>query len=393
MDPIKNCTSLESCLDHPFNIKALEDFFHNQGPKVYVLGGPTASGKSALGLQLAQRYNLGPIVNGDSIQRYGGLPILGASPGTEDFKKWPHRGYGMTCPFSGSRLNGAQWVEETKIFVEESLRENKSPLVVGGTGLYLQNLCFGDFCYIPPIDPQKKAQWEEEFSAYDLDKKRQLISAIDEPFAQRFSDGQRLLRAYVVYKGTGKTLTYWQEQHRNQQCQKKSSQGLPEEYSFVPMVIWPPKDILHHRAKQRWISMIQEDVFQEVMDFCGEVLSRIFQPKENQGFYFPGLPMDQRSSLLKNLYPFYEALLDNTSWRTLGQKSFLQQDLQQLLLVLSKNPLYCTLGFKEILHYIFGFSSLETCEEKYLIATHQYIKRQRTWLRHKWIPRVILSFC
>ena len=364
----------------------MKEFFLNRKTDGFVLGGPTSSGKSALGLKLATEYQLGSIINGDSIQRYKGLPILSACPSQEDYKIHFHEGYEIHCPFLNTRYSGAQWVQETKNFILKSLHFGKTPIVVGGTGLYLQGLCFSDFCAVPDIDPILKEKLENEFAVLSLEEKKNIIVSFDPEFVQRFQDPQRLQRAFVVYKGTGKTLSYWQEQHRKQYIKKKERQWS---LSYCPLVLWPPKNVLHDRTLKRWKDMIDRDVCQEVQNFIFKGLQYLMKK-----YYGTNDDLLLSSNLLLNAPRNWTKVLKLWDFFSLSSSSqvfsFDETDLDELLFIFSKNPLFSTLGFKEIVGFILDIVTLKHCEQQYIIKTHQYIKRQRTWYRSRWNPYVAL---
>ena len=111
-----------------------------QTSKIIVIAGPTASGKSGLALDLALQLN-GIIINADSMQVYKDIPILAATPCIEEQQKAPHKLYSIyDASYHG---NVVEWLELAKQEIDNALSQNLTPIVVGGTGLYLESLTKG----------------------------------------------------------------------------------------------------------------------------------------------------------------------------------------------------------------------------------------------------------
>src|SRR5579871_1456542 len=109
-------------------------------PKILVIAGPTASGKSALALAIAAEFN-GTIINADSQQCYADLPLLTARPTAADISRAPHRLFGDLGPLA--KDSAPAWATRAAAAIEESAAAGSLPIVVGGTGLYLQALMVG----------------------------------------------------------------------------------------------------------------------------------------------------------------------------------------------------------------------------------------------------------
>lgn len=161
--------------------------------RVFVIGGPTASGKSGLAIQLAQEID-GCIVNGDAIQVYQDLQVLSARPSAEDIKKVPHYLFGHVDAWTNYSL--ADWLNE----VAPVIPNLKNPIVVGGTGMYLDALVNGVHA-IPDIDPEIRKKVRQ----MSLEEVRSQMK--DYPF----QDPQRLRRALEVRLSTGHDLMYYYE--------------------------------------------------------------------------------------------------------------------------------------------------------------------------------------
>lgn len=172
---------------------------------VIVVYGPTASGKSALAVDLAVKYN-GVVINADSMQAYAGLPILTAAPTAEDMAKAPHKLYGYIDP--ATPASAASWAEDASAEIRRCWHEGQLPIVVGGTGMYIKALTQG-FSPIPEIS----AQVREQVRAMPLEEIRVKLSEVDPVISLRLKEGdtQRLARAYEVFMETQKPLSFWQE--------------------------------------------------------------------------------------------------------------------------------------------------------------------------------------
>lgn len=174
------------------------------GPDAVLLAGPTASGKSALALQLTQRIG-GTIVNADSMQMHASLRVVTARPSEADEALVPHRLYGTVAPFEP--MSAAGYVKRVRTLLPELRALGRVPIFVGGTGLYFKALEEG-LSAMPPIDPTIRAELRSWNAA-------QLANALhrDDPAAAerlRATDTQRLARALEVVRSTGRSILDWQ---------------------------------------------------------------------------------------------------------------------------------------------------------------------------------------
>ena len=179
-------------------------------PKIIIIAGPTASGKSALALEIAQKAG-GVIINADSQQMYQQLRILTARPTEQEEALVPHRLYG-TMSAAESCSVGA-WLVFAKMEIDWALSQGLTPIVVGGTGLYLRALMQG-IADMPETAPEVRAQAVNDFEAMGKDAFAARLREIDPLFFERLKvvDRQRLIRAYEIWLGSGKTLSWWQNQ-------------------------------------------------------------------------------------------------------------------------------------------------------------------------------------
>ena len=218
---------------------------------IYIIGGPTASGKSAFALDLAKRVD-GEIINGDSMQVYGHLHILTARP--TDMQGIPHHLYGV---LHGNEISSLGWWYTAACKVIEDIQERgKTPIVVGGTGLYLRALIHG----ISPIPEIPDAiRQEARHLAHSLSEEAFFTLVVQEdPKIQGVlhqNDTQRLTRALEVVRATHNSI-------QDSQGQSKKILDLNDQY----FVLLPPRDILYQRINERFIGMVQNGALKEVDD-------------------------------------------------------------------------------------------------------------------------------
>lgn len=223
-----------------------------QEKQVIIIGGPTASGKSQLAIDLAQLYD-GVVINADSQQLYQGIPILSACPSLEDKCLISHRLYEIWSP----ERNGSvvEWLEEVTKNIRAAWEEKKLPIVVGGTGLYLNNLQNGT-TPIPEISASIRQKVMDLLAEKAVNEVHQMLVTIDPQAAARLSpnDTTRVRRAYEVFLDTGKKLSEW---HEMPMCQK-----LPEA-KFLVIKILPPQAELDQRCYQRFDQMMAAGALME----------------------------------------------------------------------------------------------------------------------------------
>ena len=218
-------------------------------PPVALIAGPTAGGKSELALRLAEATG-GAIVNADSAQVYRDLPILSAAPSEADQARAEHRIYGI---LEGAQpCSAADWAELAKAEISRLHGENRLPILVGGTGLYLRTLLDG-IAPIPPIDPEIRARVRGNGVAENLAE----LMPLDPVAATTLNPGDttRIARALEVVKSTGKTLAEWQE-HREG--------GIGGELELTALVLLPPRPWLYDRCDRRFATMVEQGALAEV---------------------------------------------------------------------------------------------------------------------------------
>ncbi len=176
--------------------------------RALLIMGPTASGKSALALALAERLG-GEIVNADSMQVYAGLRVLTARPSPEDEARAPHHLYGHVDP--AERYSVGRWLSEALTAIADVSARGKTPILVGGTGLYFTALTRG-LAEIPAVDPEIADDLAQRLQRDGSAALHAVLASRDPAAAARIqpADAQRILRALGVVETTGAPLSSWQ---------------------------------------------------------------------------------------------------------------------------------------------------------------------------------------
>ena len=223
-----------------------------------VIAGPTASGKSALGVTLAQRTN-GVIVNADSAQVYADLRILSARPAPEETGGVEHHLFGHRD--GGKACSAADWAAEAKAVIAEVHGRGRLPILVGGTGLYLRTLLDG-IAEVPPIDPAVRA----EVRAAPVADNHRRLAEHDPEAATRLhaNDTTRIARALEVILSTGAPLKSWQQ---------RTSGGLRGEVALFGAILMPDPATLSSRIDRRFRAMVEEGALDEVRQLLARHLS------------------------------------------------------------------------------------------------------------------------
>ncbi len=216
--------------------------------RALIVAGPTCSGKSALAMDLARRLG-GTVINADSMQIYRELRIVTARPGVEDEACVAHRLYGVRA---AAEPGSVAWWRDAAL--EAMAACSGLPILCGGTGLYFQSLTRG-IADIPQPAPQARAEARallEELGAPALHAR---LLEVDPQTAGRLrpSDGQRVARAWEVWRSTGRGLAVWQADTQH-----------PAPYQFSAIVLDPPRDELRAAIAIRFDAMIAAGAVAEV---------------------------------------------------------------------------------------------------------------------------------
>lgn len=212
-----------------------------------IIAGPTASGKSALALALAERFG-GTVINADSMQVYRELRIVTARPSPADEEAAPHLLYGVRA---ASEPGSVAWWRRAALAAMETAQ---FPIICGGTGLYLQALISG-LADIPEPDPAARAEARALLEQIGSSELHARLAAVDAMTAAglRPSDGQRLARAWEVWRSTGRGLASWQQEA-----------GNPAPYAFRMIQLDPARDILRVSLETRFDAMLAAGALDEI---------------------------------------------------------------------------------------------------------------------------------
>jgi tRNA dimethylallyltransferase len=177
---------------------------------VIVIAGPTASGKSALAVDLAERVS-GTVINADSMQVYRGLEILTSAPDATMRTRAPHRLFGVLGP--DRHCSAGEWRDMAMAEIHAAHEAGQVPIVVGGTGLYLRSLMSG-IAPTPDIPTDIRDRVRAGLIRDGSTALHERLRQVDPDMAARLSahDGQRICRALEVVEATGRSLTDWQRE-------------------------------------------------------------------------------------------------------------------------------------------------------------------------------------
>lgn len=216
------------------------------------IAGPTASGKSALGIALAQAIN-GVLINADSMQMYAELDILTARPDPAELAAAPHRLYGVwPAAEAGS---AARWRSLAEAAVRAAWAAGEVPILVGGTGLYFRALLQG-LAAIPPVPDAVREAARARLADLGAAALHAELARRDPVMAARLrpSDGQRLVRALEVLDATGLSLAAWQA--------GQSSEPVTDQ--VFTLVLEPPREALYAAIDRRFAAMLDRGALAEV---------------------------------------------------------------------------------------------------------------------------------
>ena len=225
----------------------------NDKEKVIVICGPTASGKTALSIELAKKIN-GEIISCDSMQIYKDMNIGTAKPTKEEMQGIKH--YLIDCISPNERYSVADYKKEAKKYIKEIIQKGKTPIIVGGTGLYLDSLIY-EIEY-PEIEFDKKYRkmLEERVKKEGLETLYAEAKKIDPRAIEKISpnDEKRILRILEIYKATGKSKTEQEEESRKKEV----------EYDYKVYALNWDRGILYERINKRVDIMIEQGLIEEV---------------------------------------------------------------------------------------------------------------------------------
>lgn len=221
-------------------------------PRIWLIAGPTASGKSAHALQLAEETG-GEIVNADSMQIYAGLRVLTAGPSPEETARAPHHLFEVVDAAVGWSVG--KWLEAATAALSQIERRGNPAIVVGGTGLYFRALTHG-LADVPPVPETQREISGLLYAARGEEDFREILRPLDPEAEARIEvgDRQRLVRAHAVAVATGKSLTAWQT----------DTKPALRPGTWRGRVLDPPRAELYARCDARLSVMVEQGALDEV---------------------------------------------------------------------------------------------------------------------------------
>jgi tRNA dimethylallyltransferase len=240
--------------------------------KAVLIAGPTASGKSALALELAQKTG-GIIINADSMQVYRDLRIITARPTPEEEARVPHRLYGHVD--AAVNFSAGSWVADAAKALAEARAQRRLPIFVGGSGLYFKALTRG-LSAVPPISPEVRDRVRARLERDGVESLHAELRLSDPASAERLKprDRTRIARALEVVEATGRSLTDW---HR---------EGLPPLLppgEFSALFLSPDRDHLYARIDARFDAMLAAGALEEVARLAARHLDPLLPAMKAHG--------------------------------------------------------------------------------------------------------------
>ncbi len=223
-------------------------------PKIVIICGPTATGKTKLGVALAKQWN-GEVVSADSMQIYRHMAIGTARPSEEEMEGVPHHMMAIADPWENYSV--ARYVEEASACVDDILARGKIPFLVGGTGLYIDALCAGrTFSAFRP-ESGHRARLQKTAAQGGLPDLWRDLQRIDPDAAEKLhpNDEKRIIRALEVWYETGETIT----EHN------RKTRAIPPRYEALTIALtYQDRQALYDRIDRRVDGMMEQGLAEEV---------------------------------------------------------------------------------------------------------------------------------
>ncbi|MDQ6989991.1 MAG: tRNA (adenosine(37)-N6)-dimethylallyltransferase MiaA [Mariprofundaceae bacterium] len=302
----------------------------NMPLQAVALMGATGTGKSALAMRLAAATDR-CVIACDSMQVYQGLDIGTAKPSLAEQQQVRHAV--VDCVTVEQTWNAQLWADMARQVIQQENERGNIPLIVGGTGMYLQALCQG-FAQIPAVDEAVRFRLEQQCLDHGIQYLYKQLQAVDVQTAQRLqpNDSQRILRALSVFEGTGITLSAWHQRQQQEQMQAEKSLNCPV------FVLEVPREDLRARLAARFTQMMDLGWLEECIWL--------------------------QAQQLEDTHPVMRAV----GYRQL--LNHLQREAQKEMVGDSQDNLQ-------------GDYSLEQAVTDGITATRRYAKRQNTWFRNQ----------
>ena len=230
-------------------------------PEIVLIAGPTASGKSALAMTLAEKRG-GVVINADSMQVYRDLHIITARPSLEDERRAPHRLYGHVD--AAENFSVGRWCEEAAAALTVAQRTDRTAILVGGTGLYFSTLTRG-LAAVPPIPAEIREQVRARLNSDGVAALHAELKWRDPAAAARLMPGDRarITRALEVVLATGRSLLDWHDDNK--------PPGL-DAAQAAKVFLMPDRDELLQRIDARFDAMMAAGALDEVRGLAARQL-------------------------------------------------------------------------------------------------------------------------
>lgn len=241
--------------------------------KVVVIAGPTATGKTALSVKLAKEID-GEIISSDSIQIYKKLNIGSAKPTDEEKQGIPH--YLMDFVEPDGAYSVADYTKDANEKISDILSRGKTPIIVGGTGLYISSLVDNVSFTDSETDLSVRHRLTEELEKIGIEAMHERLKKIDPVSAEAIhpNNTKRVIRALEIYETTGKTRT----EHEAESKLKKSP------YDFCLIALSCERELLYERINRRVDIMVKEGLLQEVRELLDSGVSKDAQSMQGIGY-------------------------------------------------------------------------------------------------------------
>jgi tRNA dimethylallyltransferase len=241
-------------------------------PKVIVIAGPTACGKTTLSLMLAQKLK-GEIISADSMQVYRGMDIGTAKVSQEDQAKIPH--HLIDIRHMSESFNVVDFYYEAKQTIESIVARDRVPILVGGSGFYFRSLIYGPPGG-PPSMPEMRRKLEEEMELRGSEALYQKLEELDPVYAKTITarDKQKIIRALEIITLTGEKVS---------KLTWKRDKPIPD-YNFRCWFLYRPKEALYPRIDERCEQMLDAGLIDEVRELMKQGLHLNTSAKEAIGY-------------------------------------------------------------------------------------------------------------
>jgi tRNA dimethylallyltransferase len=245
---------------------------HHESFEAVLIAGPTASGKSALALELAQKTG-GVVINADSMQVYRDLRIITARPTPQEEALVPHRLYGHVD--AAENYSAGAWVADAGRMLAEARAQNRLPIFAGGSGLYFKALTRG-LSAVPPIPSEIRERVRARLERDGVETLHAQLAQRDPASAERLKprDRTRIARALEVVEATGRSLIDW---HR---------EGLPPllpQGRFHALFLEPAREALYAAIDARFDTMLGAGALQEVAQLAARKLDPLLPAMKAHG--------------------------------------------------------------------------------------------------------------